>query len=313
MPKRLAPAAPNLPDVAAAAGAGLSEAAKLALRFDWQVFSAWCVSRGVPSLPATPEDAHEFIVEQSKTKKMATLARYRASISKIHKKGKTPSPFATEWAADAWKDIKREKGSAQVQKKAATLLFASAGGSSPAQVRDHAVLTFGLMTALRGTELCALDIDDLEFREEGVVVQIRRSKTDQFGEGRVIGIEFSPDKKTCPVLAVKAWVKMLGTDRGPLFRSLLSNGQPGPHRMGRDTVALVVKTAAAAAGLDPAKFGAHSLRIGYVTEAITAGQDWVTIMEQTGHKKLETVKKYARVAADPFKKSKTSELYKKEK
>jgi site-specific recombinase XerD len=300
----------SLPDLVTAAGAGLSDSAKRALKFDWQVFTEWCATRNAEPFPATPELAHTFIVEQANNKSVATLARYRATIGKIHKKHRQPSPFGVEWASDAWMEVKREHGAAQNKKQAATLEFAkSVVGKHPAAVRDRAILTFGLMTALRGSELCALTLDDLEFRKEGVVVQIRNSKTDQFGEGRVIGIEYAPNKKNCPVRAVKAWIDLLDDTTGPLLRRI-EDGQITDEGMTATMISDVVKSVAVVNGLDAKKYGSHSLRIGYINEAIKAGQDWSTIMEQTGHKKLETVKGYARVAADPFKKSRTGEIYK---
>lgn len=298
--------------LATAAGAGLSAASKRALQFDWQVFVEWCGRRKAAPYPATAELAHEFLQAQAEEgKTVATLARYRASIAKIHKKQRVPSPFSVEWATDAWMELKRAYGTAQNQKSEATLeLMKTVKGKDAQAVRDRAILSFGLMTALRGTELCSLDVSDLEFRKEGVVVNVRHSKTDQFGEGRVIGIEYAPDKATCPVLAVKEWIKILDGKSIPLFRRI-DEGKIGTRMTAAD-VSEVVKAAARASGLDPDKFGSHSLRIGYVTEGIKAGLDWATIMEQTGHKKIETVKKYARVAADPFKKSKTSALYRKD-
>ncbi len=308
---------PPVPEaaLALAAGAGLSLAAKRALQFDWQVFADWCAARDTQPFPAAAELAHTFLEEQAqKGKKVATLARYRASIAKIHKKQRQPSPFSTEWATDAWMEIKREFGAAQDKKREATLDFAKAiVGKGISAVRDRAILNFGLMTALRGTELCSLDVSDLEFRKEGVVVQVRHSKTDQFSEGRTIGIEYAPDKKICPVRAIEAWIEAaeLKSD-GPLLRKV-DDGRVTKERLTSADIADVVKNAARVLGLDPDNYGSHSLRIGYVTEAIKAGQDWTTIMEQTGHKKIETVKRYARVAADPFKKSRTSDLYKRDK
>jgi integrase len=287
------------------ADASLSEATRKAIRFDWEVFSAWCKKEGLCAMPATPDVAAGFLADQAKGKAVATLERYRATIGKLHKLNGHTSPFAEVTVKAVLEGIRRKHGVKQKRKAPAdrTIITATRGDDLRA-MRDHAVLLFGFMASIRGDELCRLNIEDLAFDDIGVKVYIKKSKTDQIGEGRTIGIErVLSDPKACPVTAVRAWIDELHEENGPLFRGFKSNGHPG-RRLTRGSVNLIVKAAAKSAGLDPARYGAHSLRAGYVTESRKAGLPWAEIMEQTGHKRIDSVKRYDRGTINPYKTSK---------
>jgi integrase len=178
-------------------------------------------------------------------------------------------------------------------------------------VRDRAILLFGVASSLRRAELCALDLSDLTWRDEGIAALIRRSKTDRTGRGRYVAVPRSDaNPARCPVRAVREWLACAEIEQGPLFQSLWKDGRPRGSRLPPGEVAQAVKRAARAAGLDPALFGGHSLRAGYVTQARREGLSWETIMEQTGHKKIETVKRYARDPADAFRTAHVDQVWK---
>jgi len=166
--------------------------------------------------------------------------------------------------------------------------------------RDRALLLLGFAGAFRRSELAGLDMDDLVFCPEGLRVTLRRSKTDQEGLGRTVGIPFSIDLAMCPVRAVRAWFAAAQLTTGPLFREVSRYGHVGQARLANRVVGSVVKRAAASVGLDPATLAGHSLRAGYATSAAQAGKPVFAIQQQTGHKSVAMVSRYVR-AVDLFK------------
>jgi integrase len=160
--------------------------------------------------------------------------------------------------------------------------------------RDRALLLVGFAGAFRRSELVGLDIADLEFGRDGLVVTVRRSKTDQEGQGRRVGIPYGSHAETCPVRAAQEWVDLLDTTSGPLFRRIDRHGHIGAARLSDKAVALIIKRCARAAGLGAADLAGHSLRAGLATAAAAAGVSERAIMAQTGHRSLATVRKYIR-------------------
>jgi integrase len=140
-------------------------------------------------------------------------------------------------------------------------------------------------------------VEDLEEVEEGLVVNLRRSKTDQSGKGQRKGIPFGSSKKTCPVRAVIRWLRAAEVYDGPVFRAMTKHDTPRRHRLSAQTVALVVKDAFRTLGKRPRDYSAHSLRSGLVTAAAIGGAKERTIMRHTGHKSVEMVRRYIRDAS----------------
>jgi integrase len=172
-------------------------------------------------------------------------------------------------------------------------------------VRDHALLLTGFAGGFRRSELAALRVEDLHFVDEGVDVLIRRSKTDQEGEGRTIGIPRGRHPQTCPVLALQRWLRLAELTAGPLWWGIAPNGRPGTQRhrpegrlgtrpLSAQAIARVVQRAAARAGLDAREFAGHSLRAGFATEAAAQGASERAIMAQTGHRSVVMVRRYIR-------------------
>jgi len=163
-------------------------------------------------------------------------------------------------------------------------------------IRDTAILLLGFAGAFRRSELVALDIADVHLQEEGMLILISRSKTDQLGQGRWIGIPYGDHPLTCPVSALQRWLTMSGITDGAIFRGINRHGKLASARLSTRAVADIVKRAAEAAGLDPARYSGHSLRSGHCTTACRAGVPERVIMLQTGHRSERMLRRYLRRA-----------------
>ncbi len=310
---------PDLKDsVADYARASESKNTARARRFDWKVFTDWCAAHSVAPLPATPATAAAFLADQSRTEKkaVATVVRYARSIGAVHALRDHESPMKHEAVKRVLQGIRRERGTRQEQKAAFTAEFAAqvVPGYSPAseltELRDKAIVLFGLATAMRASSICSVDVEDLKIVDGGFVLALDRSKTDQEGEGAALAVHSLDDSpEFCPVRAIEAWVAAVDLRSGPLFCGFKRNGAPTFRRMTPGTINVIVKRVAGSTGLSTDGFGAHSLRSGYVTTAREQGVDWTSIMEQTGHKRLETVKLYTRYTPDVFTATKIVDVF----
>jgi len=167
-------------------------------------------------------------------------------------------------------------------------------GTSLRDCRDHALLLIGFMGALRRSELSALCIEDVTFANEGLVLVIRRSKTDQIGEGEPVGIPYGSDPTTCAVRVLKRWITIADVSGGPIFCAITRHGHVLRHPLTGDSIARLVQRRAAAAGLDPRNYGAHSLRAGFATEAAANSIAESDIMRQTRHRSAAVMRCYVR-------------------
>jgi integrase len=165
--------------------------------------------------------------------------------------------------------------------------------STVAGLRDKALLLLGFSAALRRSEIVNLDVEDLSFRSDGFLLRIRRGKTDQEGRGRTIGVAHGRNG-TCPVVAVRRWLMAAGIESGPLFRAVDRHDHIRQGRLCGRTVCRIVKRHVPQAGLDPARFGGHSLRSGFATSAAAAGVEEREIAEVTGHRSLVVLRGYIR-------------------
>ncbi len=270
-----------------------------AIELDWAGFEAFCKKAGREPLPATPETLELYIVaELERGMKCSTVARRVCTVSKKHKKARVPSPVTTA----AWELLTKTRIDRQEKPNAKAALSAEeirkmsrTLGHGPVDTRDRALLVVGLASGMRRSELRALDLADIEFERRGFTIHQRRAKNDQEGKGRKIDIFEAKRAATCPVLALKKWIRLRGKWPGPLFTRF----QPRSlavirKRMGVDLVNQVVKRCVELIGLDPARYGAHSLRAGMVTSALDTGMDSVAIMRRTGHKSVKTLQRYDR-------------------
>ena len=263
-----------------------------AYKADFKDFSAFCVKNGLNFLPTEPKILSLYLTHLSATSKFSTLKRRIASISVIHKiKGHyldTKHPIIME----NLHGIKRVKGSNQKAKKPLLIndlkliinVINEANQSEKKKIRDKTIILVGFSGGFRRSELVNIDYDDLEFVNEGVKIFVKRSKTDQSGEGMTKAIPYFDNKTYCPVIAIKNWIDNSEIKSGKLFD------------ISDKSVALIIKKYASLAGLDPNKYGGHSLRSGFATSTAESGAEERNIMAMTGHKTTQMVRRYIQEA-----------------
>jgi len=269
----------------------------------WRDFTGWCGHRGLCPLPADPKTVALYITDQAdQGKKVATISARLAAISKTHSAAGYQSPASLRHAVvgEVMTGIKRAKGVKQTTKDAAitniVLKMLSHTPDTLLGLRDRALLLIGFAGAFRRSELVALDLADIKEVPEGLAVTIRRSKTDQEGAGRLVGIPYCSTLESCPVQSLRAWLDASNISSGALFPSINRHGRIG-ERMTAQSVALVVKRYAGAAGLKVELFAGHSLRAGLATSAAINGVSERSIMQQTGHRSAAMVRRYIRDGA----------------
>jgi site-specific recombinase XerD len=280
---------------------------------DWRRFSAWCASTGRDALPASADTVSLYLTyELERGLRVATLARKAAAIAWYHRQAGHEVPRTGDVPA-MMGGARRERRERPAGKAALTVehlveIERGMRGSDAATIRNRAILLFGFASALRRSELAALDLSDVSVTREGIAVLLRRSKTDQEGRGRELGIPpASRERALCPVAALRAWLRVRGRRRGPLFCAVSKIGRPLlDRRLGTPVYSDVVQRAVASIGLDPTAYGAHSLRVGVVTAAVAAGASPIEVMKRTGHRKFEMIERYCRpslFASDPLAKA----------
>ena len=267
-------------------------------RSDWREFCKWCEGHGLCPLPASPEAVASYIAECAGRLRVGSIQRRLNAITEAHKAMALDSPTAAGIVRNTLKGIRRTLGTAEVP-KAPTLTddiraMVDAADAGLIGARDRALILLGFAGAFRRSEIVALDLADLTFSRDGLTVNLRRSKTDQDGVGRKIGIPYGSNPETCPVRLVQAWLEMVGITDGPLFRSINRHGQVQADCLSGADVARIVKKLAERAGLDAANYAGHSLRAGHATSAAIAGASERSIMNQTGHRSVQMVRRYIR-------------------
>jgi integrase len=272
-----------------------------AYRNDWRDFESWCRIHQIQVLPASPESVALYIADQASTLASGTIARRLTSITKAHQAaGFSDSPASTRHfvVGETLKGIRRTIGTAQHGK--APLLSADIRRIVAARredllgLRDAALVLVGFAGGFRRSVLAGVDACDLKFSADGVVVNVRKSKTDQEGAGREVGLPFGSSTETCPVRALRQWLDRAGIREGPVFRSVGRYGHVSRRGLHSDSIGKLLKRAAGKAGLKVEELGGHSLRAGCVTQAAMNGVREFVIMRQTGHKTIATLRRYIR-------------------
>ena len=275
-----------------------------AYKSDFKDFGAFCSNHGFNSLPTEPKIVSLYLTHLSKNSTISTLRRRLVAISMVHKlKGHyldTKHPLIIE----NFLGIKRVKGSIQIGKKPLLInnlkhiinVIDEKINTEIKRARDKTILLIGFGGGFRRTELVSLDCEDLEFVEEGVKITLRRSKTDQFGEGMVKGLPYFDNEKYCPVNNLKKWLEISKITKGPIFRRFNKGSLISGKRLTDQTVVLLIKKYLTLAGIDNSKFSGHSLRSGFATVAAESGADERSIMAMTGHKTTQMVRRYIREA-----------------
>ena len=297
----LARAAAAAADFIAAAQADNTRRAYAA---DWRDFEGWCQVHGLAPLPALPATVAAYLAARASagSARVSTLRRRVSAIADAHRREGYASPTAPGTVQQTFRGIARTLGSAPTKKAALTAeLVAKCIRRIPVDLeglRDRALILIGFAGTFRRSELVALDLEDVERRPQGIVLRLRRSKTDQAGEGRIKAIPAG--KRLRPVAALDAWLAAARITEGPIFRPIARSGHVGPGRLCDRQVARIVKKRARAAGLDPKLFAGHSLRSGFLTTAGEHGADLRRAADHAHHAKLDTTRGYMQIS-DAFK------------
>jgi integrase len=249
------------------------------------------------SIPASPEIVASYLAARADTLAVASLVRHVASISKAHLARGLPNPTRSELVRATLRGIRRTRGTAQREAKPLLrddlLLVLDAMGEGLKATRDRALLLVGFAGALRRSELVGLDLGDIEQVRQGIILTLRRSKTDQGGQGRKIGIPYGRTR-WCPIASLQGWLAESGITGGAIFRPVDRHGRIQPARLSGEAVSLVVRERVAAAGLDPTQYSGHSLRAGLATSAAQAGVPTWRIRAQTRHASDAMLNRYIR-------------------
>jgi site-specific recombinase XerD len=276
-----------------------------AYKSDFNDFSLFCIQNGFKSLPSEPKIVSLYLTHLStKDIKMSTLKRRLVSIGVIHKlKGHyldTKHPSIIENIMG----IKRRKGSVQKGKKPILInnlksiinAIDKEKKDEIKKIRDRSIILIGFSGGFRRNEIVSLDYDDLDFVPEGLKITLKRSKTDQFGEGTLKGLPYFDSSQYCPVLSLKKWIETSNIKSGPLFRRFSKGSKLTDYRLTDQTVALLIKKYLDLAGIDSKNYSGHSLRSGFATTAAESGAEERSIMAMTGHKSTEMVRRYIKEA-----------------
>jgi site-specific recombinase XerD len=290
-----------------------SPATRRAYANDWRDFTAWCSAMGAEPLPAAPEVVALYVAElNERGLKPSTVSRRLAAIRRAHLQVSLPSPTSAGIVSQVLAGVRRTRKVRPDKKRALSLedlqaMVDALDLSSLTGARDHALLVTGFLGAFRRSELVALDVSDVEWRTEGVVLTLRSSKTDQEGQGRQVAIPDTGRRNLSSPRAITSWLTIADIDAGPLFRPIDRHGTVRQARLTPQSVALIVKRSADRIGLDADLYAGHSLRAGFATAAAAAGADTWAIRDTTGHRSVEMLGEYVR-AGRPFENNAASML-----
>jgi integrase len=251
------------------------------------------------ALPALPETVAAYLTFLAPHCKVATISRRLSAISQQHQTAGYDSPTLSPLVRLTMQGIRRTYGPQQTVRRvrpaitSVILRLVDQLGGSLIDQRDRALILIGFAGAFRRSELTQLQVADITETEDGLRIRLRRSKTDQEGEGFVKGIPFGAELKTCPVQAWRAWKDAAGLDDGQAFRPVDRHGTVGAS-LSTQAVADVIKRRARAAGLDASEYSGHSLRADLITAAAMANVSERVIAKQSGHKSLPVLRTYIR-------------------
>ena len=276
-----------------------------AYKSDFNDFGIFCARNGFNSLPSEPKIVSLYLTHLStKDAKMSTLRRRLVSIGVIHKlKGyylDTKHPTIIENIMG----IKRRKGSIQKGKKPILInnlkniinVIDQQKNEEIKKLRDRSIILIGFSGGFRRNEIVSLDYDDLDFVPEGLKINLRKSKTDQFGEGFTKALPYFDNSQYCPVVSLKKWIAISKITSGAVFRRFSKGSKLSKNRLTDQTVALLIKEYLQLTGIDSKNYSGHSLRSGFATSAAESGVEERSIMAMTGHKSTEMVRRYIKEA-----------------
>lgn len=266
---------------------------------DWNQFQAWCERYRLESLPASAAVVGLYVTSLAKRGlAVSTIRRRAAAIARAHRQAGHLPATSDPRVLTVMEGIARVHGAAP-NKKTALLrdplleLVDRIDLSTTAGVRDHALLLLGFAVGLRRSELVALTVEDLSPSPDGMRIRIARSKTDQHGRGHELLVVYAEPPRPCPVRALRAWLDTAAITNGPIFCRVTRTGAISSP-LTPQTVALIIKKRARAAGLDPREFAGHSLRAGFATQAARDGHHPTQIAATTRHQDQRVLAGYIR-------------------
>ena len=281
------------------AAASRAENTRKAYESDLKHFAAWCAVHGIAEpVPAAPATVAAYLTDFAGQLAVSTLARRLYALTAIHRMGGHPVPAESPEVQAVWSGIKRTHRTAPRQKAptrtAIITRLVEPLGDRPKDVRDRALLLIGFAGAFRRSELVAFDVGDITETDDGLHIDVQRSKSDQEGAGDVVGVPYGSNPATCPVRAWRAWLEVSGAADGPAFRGITRHGTISDTRLTARAVANVVKARAKAAELDARTFAAHSLRAGFATEAFGQGVPDFSVMRHGRWRSASSMRGYIR-------------------
>ena len=277
--------------------ASRAESTRATYASDWRTFSRWAKQAGLPhQIPVEPAVVAGWLAAQAPHRRHSTLARSLSAIKYMHAQQGLWSPTDHPQVRATLAGIKRQHPYAKKQALPLYLddltIALDALAESPKGFRNRAILLVGWWGAFRRSELVGLDFDDLTDDPLGMIINLRHSKTDQEGQGRLVPLHYH-EESTCPVRALRAWTGIIERE-GPVFRQVDQWGRVRSRALNGKTVGRVVKEAAVSLGLDPEEFSAHSLRAGFVSECDRRGIPSSAVRLVTGHKSEAMLATYTR-------------------
>ena len=275
-----------------------------AYKSDFKNFEAFCSSHALSSLPTEPKIVSLYLTHLSKNSKVSTLRRRLVSISMVHKLKGHYLDLKHPIIVENLMGIRRVKGSIQEGKKPLLindlkLIINTINEQRVKEIkklRDRAIILIGFGGGFRRTELISINYEDLEFVAEGLKITIRKSKTDQFGEGMIKGLPYFINEIYCPVKNLQKWLETSKIKSGPIFRRFSKGLSLLDKRLTDQTVVLLMKKYLNLAGVENKNYAGHSLRSGFATVAAESGADERSIMAMTGHKTTQMVRRYIKEA-----------------
>jgi integrase len=287
-------------EVAGYVESSLAASSRARYEVAWQTFAAWCAEQGRAALPASAATVASYLAARARDHRVNTISVEVAAISRAHQLARVDNPVLDAGVCATMAGIRRALGVAPRRvapllasdvKAILGLLDDDLGG-----LRDRALLLVGLLAAMRQQELVAIDVDDVVFGNKGMLLTIRSSKTDQEKHGALVGLAPGSEPCTCPIFAVRTWLREAQISSGPLLREVSRHGHVGERRLRPRAVYRVVRRLGAMIGIDPSSLGGHSLRAGFATSAAMEGVPEMEIAQVTRHRSVAVLRGYVRRA-----------------
>lgn len=285
----------DLARIGAAIAAGRAPSTRRSYAWQWGRFEKWCAGRGITAMPATQATVCAYLTDFAAQGVAAgTIECACAAIAAEHETEGHTNPVADQAVKAVRRGIRRTLGTAprrqsrplstdEIRRMIATIDRTNARGA-----RDAAIILIGFASALRHSEFAGLELADIEPKPEGLLVRVRKSKTDPEARGQLVGVAHGHHTDTDPVTALNDWLTHRGTQPGQLFRGFHLE-RIGTRLFTGSGLARMLKERAAAAGVSSERVSGHSLRAGHATTAALAGVGLDRIAAQTRHTRISTL------------------------